>query len=132
MVQLVAQPPEPNRFMSHSMPSIINKTRNQISNKSGCEIAHVFADAEERPSLHPAVPGVSCQQHNRELNQIYQRHSRPPSSHFWQCVGRPEPFDDEEPNGDGYEQVEVHKVGLIDADPDFFSATTNAPRIPPA
>src|SRR6266700_2751709 len=82
MMNLMQCTPEKLRFMAISMPPIINERRGPI--------AEVVFQMEDRHVIEPAIPGLSGQHRDSELNRVDEDHSSPPRIHARQCHGGPQ------------------------------------------
>lgn len=70
VVKLMAEPPEEFRFMAHSVPPIINKGRDDVTDCGTRPWAEVVTELNERDILKPLIPSQSGKNDNSDLNTI--------------------------------------------------------------
>lgn len=70
VMNLVKAAPEKLRFVSVSMPPVVNEGGKDIDDDRGWPIAHVTAQVEDRRATQPAVPSLTGEDSDEELNRI--------------------------------------------------------------
>lgn len=108
VVELVAEPPEPYGLVAPAVPPVLNEGRNKVGNEPLADRREVAAQAENRPFLQPAVPRETCENHDAELDKIYEDDSRPPVRDFGQRPRRPKSLDPKQGGGDDDKQTNDH------------------------
>ena len=68
VMKLVAKTPEELRFVPEPVPPVINESRHKVGDSSGGKIVDQAIEVNERRLRQPAVPALSGEDHNAELD----------------------------------------------------------------
>jgi len=90
------------------MPPKINERREQIDDQRRGPIAEVVFQMEDRHVIEPAIPSLTGQDGDAELNRVDQDHASPPRIHARQFHRRPQALRQNTTGGDSKNDEQVH------------------------
>lgn len=100
MVQLVAETPEPFRFMADAVPDIVDQGGNQIGNQHRLPGADSFCQGEHGSRSQPAVLAHSGGNDDTQLSEVDESDPKPPETDRREWLSGPQAFDDDHESGD--------------------------------
>lgn len=113
VMDLMKRSPEKLRLMAIPMPPIINKRGEEIDDQRRRPIAEMVFQMEDRHVIEPAVPGLSGQHGDPELDRVNEDDPAPPGVDAGEFHGRPQALGQDAAGCDSKDDENVHASMVV-------------------